>query len=176
LATRILEWVGVTTTAGTELWPLDAWAELRTTVIDDPVRSGPAHVRADVERVLTAMRIRPRWFEQYVEVPLGRKEAPVPPTGVDHGASEWPAFEIVPAAERADALLVELAGLALDSIEERLTAGEDPEVVVPEVVEEIFLGFLGANGEADPGTWSADRIPVLVAAVLAILRGTAGPQ
>src|SRR6185369_13070063 len=49
LATRILEWVGVTTTAGTELWPLDAWAELRTTVTDDPVRSGPAHVRADVE-------------------------------------------------------------------------------------------------------------------------------
>lgn len=77
LATQILVWVGVPSTAGYDLWPTQAWAALRCERHGDWSAYGEADVRADIRVVLDAMNRRPQWYERYVETPLGRKQAPV---------------------------------------------------------------------------------------------------
>jgi len=186
LAIEILTWVGVSTTAGFELWPLSAWADRRATVTGDPT-SNESQVARDVERVLAAMRRRRPWYERFVERPLGRKQAPVlpAPTG-DHDAAavERQGLALVPAHEVDDARLLELAGEAVTAITTRIRHGEDARSAVLDVLEVVFGSGTGAEClDRSPGaapaedeyvaTILADRATVdrIVVEILKILDG-----
>src|SRR5579863_6702384 len=111
LADRVLQWVGVRRTAGTQLWPLGAWAEDRAALVG-PAYEHPAGeaVEADLALVLRTMREWDAgWYAGYVEQPLGRKWAPVaaetchdPDRGTTGEAAH---LELVPRHERDDARL-----------------------------------------------------------------------
>ena len=156
LAGSIIEWVGLPTTAGTELWPLQAWADRRAVAMGDPAGSRPDRVAADVERVLATMRrTRPAWYASYIERPLGHKQAPTGASPV----TEREAPEAARArAERADAELVTLAAAATDAISAALAEGEDPTVAVPRVLRAVFLSSTPAAPVLDvaPGEEPAD--------------------
>ncbi|NUP49806.1 MAG: hypothetical protein HOW97_21215 [Catenulispora sp.] len=137
LALRILVWVGVPTTAGTGLWPLEDWAGRRAAATGDWTGSDPHRVQRDVDTVLAAMRKRPRWYADYVERPLGGKQTPV----VAHPAG--PAVEptplrLVSSAEEDDLRLTALAEAALAEIRQRLATGEPARAVVESVVRTVF--------------------------------------
>ena len=185
LAERILEWVGVEATAGMELWPLDAWAELRAAKGGGERAVDAGATARDVETVLAAMRSgRPTWFDRYVERPLGRKKPPVAPAPVDEGGTvpEQQALQLTKPEDRDEALLAELAGLALDVIGTRLAAGEDAGRVVPAVLGRMFSEILGEHRDdaaVDPDAALPDpACASLVAEVVAILGGapTRGAQ
>jgi hypothetical protein len=134
LAVEILVWVGVTATAGTQTWPLEAWAQRRGQRTGDWTGSDPALVGGEVERVLAVMRTRPEWYESYVERPLGAKQAPV---------ASAPADEIVPLVlaephAHLDAELLRLAAEAVHAIDHRVSRGEQAEAVVIEVIRTVF--------------------------------------
>lgn len=158
LAVEILVWVGVPTTAGTGVWPLSAWADLRAKATGDP-RSGEPEALADVETVLAAMRVRRTWYETFVERPLGRKQAPVFPAQRSHHAqgNDRPQLALIDRHETDDAHLAELASTAVAAIEERLRAGADPRDAVQSVVRSVFGGGTAAE-EMDrvPGGASGD--------------------
>lgn len=137
LAVDVLEFVGNDASAGPRVWPTERWAEGRATgdrATGDWATGDweAAHraVLADLETVLTAMRARPAWYEAYVERPLGRK----PHTAVPLPPDEIP----LPVVAEADGLLVELAGLAVDGIADRLARGENPRHAVVDVVTAVF--------------------------------------
>ncbi|MFI5911023.1 hypothetical protein [Dactylosporangium sp. NPDC051541] len=157
LAHELLTWVGVAATAGTDLWPIDAWVERRARETGDH-RSDERTVRQEIETVLSVMRKRPGWYCDYVERPLGRKQAPVravPAALRDTpGRPERP----LPLVERHDideSYLLDLAALAIDALRRRLRRGEDPRAVVTEVMTLVFGDQTGAD-ELDliPGTGS----------------------
>ncbi|MEJ2855907.1 MULTISPECIES: hypothetical protein [unclassified Saccharothrix] len=135
LAVDVLEFVGNDVPAGARVWPTERWAERRGGV--DPEVAHRAVLR-DLDTVLTAMRAKPAWYEAYVERPLGRKP---------HAAVQLGADDVAGPAD--DGLLVELAGLAVDTIEDRLARGENPRHAVADVVTAVF----------GPGTVTAvDRV------------------
>jgi hypothetical protein len=158
LAEAILTWVGVTATAGTELWPIGAWSERRAIVRGETVPSEDG-TRRDVEEVLRAMRARPAWYEQYVERPLGHKHAPL--SSAMHSASsegpEPPPLELVSANERDEAALAAVAAAAVQNILERIGRGEPARAVVADVLRRAFGGTDSVD-EIDrvPGTEPAD--------------------
>lgn len=124
LSLRILEWVGTPTTAGYDVWPLDAWTCERQ---GHPLgRFRTTSVHADVESVLRTMRAeRPKWFRDFVERPLARKIVPVSP--VDPG--EAAALDL--GAEGEDRHLVEAAAALIDAL-------PDPALVAVASGEELL--------------------------------------
>jgi hypothetical protein len=187
LAKLVVDWAGIDATAGASLWPLTRWAELRLRRTGD-VEAGDATIAAEVEVVLTAMRRRRAWYERNVERPLGRKQAPVwsAPTGRVRHAEPHPLVLVAP-HERDDALLIELAGLAIEVMTQRIGRGEPPADVVAEVLGTVF-GVVPVSHDLDglPGADPAgpDRVVALVAdperlnriiaTVVRILRGPTG--
>ena len=138
LAVDVLDFVGNDVAVSSGVWPLAAWAERRA--LGESQRA----VARDVEIVLAAMRVRPKWYESYVERPLGAKRPPV----------VAPTEEFVPplgvAADQGDWVLVELASLAVTRIEQRLARGEDPGLAaaVAEIAERHQAALVGAGAGA----------------------------
>jgi len=187
LAERILEWAGVPHTAGPELWPLDAWSDLRAATLGDRTPRGA--VAADVDIVLTAMRrARPGWYASYVERPLSRKQVPVGGDGTAGDRTQ----ETGARADADEARLADLAAAAADAIGSGLAAGRDPDELVPAVLRGLFLGGeAGVHAAADalggiPGVgddrdrWLADvlvddrSMSSLVTSVLRVVQSTDG--
>lgn len=119
LALHILEWVGIPTTAGYEIWPLDAWScereqhpqgRLRTSSIDDDVRLVLAITR----------RERPRWYQTYVERPLGHKPIPVSPVPPEEQVHFLPQ-----PSDPQDARLIEAATTLLEALPAHATPAAD---------------------------------------------------
>lgn len=119
LALRVLEWAGIPTTAGYDLWPLDSWScereqhpqgRLRTSSIDE-----------DVQLVLRVMREeRPAWYEAYVERPLGCKPIPVSPTPPEQQVHVLPRT-----CDPQEARLIEAAATLLEALPSRGTPAAD---------------------------------------------------
>lgn len=137
LAIEILTWVGVTATAGSSLWPLDSWSDLRTTVTGvrcDDIRT----VEREVETVLAVMRTRPAWYERYVERPLGAKVPPTAPGGRGETGDDLSPLMLVDQHEAVDAKLTELASMALAAIETQISRGADLAATVADVLARVF--------------------------------------
>ncbi len=148
LAVEILNWVGVTASAGADVWPLQSWAARRVAVTGDWVGSDAAAVVREVEEVLAAMRRRPAWFARYVERPMGAKPAPVAATPVDETADQGsPAT----GGEIDEARLRALAAAVIDALDEALGRGADPHEAVVRIVTAVF-------GEGTGGD-ELDRVP-----------------
>jgi hypothetical protein len=140
LSTEILIWVGVTTTAGTGVWPIDAWAERRAAVTGDWSASDPATVSREVDFVLSRMQRHQSWYIAYVETPLGRKQAPVVSTRTNDAGWE-PASQPLSLRdpdEPEDAHLTRLAATAVRAIEARISSGEEAADAVVDVIEAVF--------------------------------------
>ncbi|MGI5179237.1 hypothetical protein ACQEVZ_23180 [Dactylosporangium sp. CA-152071] len=178
LAIEILVWVGVPATAGTGLWPLSAWAELRSKVTGEPLGSERA-VAADVETVLAAMRQSTTWYANFVERPLGRKQAPVTPSPRSDPDSaalfEQPHLALSERHDNDEARLADLAAAAVQAIDRRIRAGQDPVEAVGIVLDLTFRSGSGAEdldlvpgAGADPG----ERITLLLADETAMARIT----
>jgi hypothetical protein len=150
LAVAVLEWAGSEATAGSSLWPIAAWADRRAERTGGHMTS-EAVVAREVEAVLNAMRRRPTWYEKNVERPLGRKRAPVwmPSLRAD-GTYAEPDPVVVPAHERSEALLNELAARAIELIGTRIRQGEEPVTVVSEVLHIVFGGVPVSDGRDRP--------------------------
>lgn len=187
LATNMLTWVGVTDTAGTEVWPLETWAQERALCLADWPGSDPATVAREVGVVLRAMRTRPAWYESFVERPLGAKQAPVASAAVDaYGEPAAPLALGEPDVD-VDSELVRLAGDAMRLIEHRVTHGEQTRETVAEVIRGVFGGlFTGTldrapHAAADPlgGITGAlndrGRLDRIVTTVMAIIAEGNGP-
>lgn len=165
LAVHVLEWVGVPATAGGRPWPVGIWADWRAEVTGDWQGSTPEVVAREVEIVLAAMRARPKWFADHVETPMGHKQAPT----VAY-PDPFPPLALAAHHEDTEA---HLARLAMRSITTRLARGEEPEVVVPEVVRQLFC-----DGDAT-GEWLAEELlddagaERVVKAVLLVVGGIA---
>lgn len=142
LATQILLWVGVSATAGAEVWPLDGWAVRRATVTGDRVHSDPALVAREVGTVLTAMRTKPSWFADHVERPFGHKQAPVVSA---NSSIELPPLLLADRAALDDAHLADLASEALEAIQARLRRGQDVMTAVTEVIHVVFGVDVGGH-------------------------------
>jgi hypothetical protein len=140
LAIEILTWVGVPATSGTSLWPLDSWAEQRARATDDWTGSDAHTVSREVTHVLAMMQVRPQWYADHVERPLGRKTPPVAPALVERGTDvyEPPALALIEQHEIDDARLRELASAALDAIEACLARDPDAERAVVSIIEAAF--------------------------------------
>lgn len=136
LALHVLDWVGVPSTAGTEVWPVNSWAGSRGEITADWPGSTPEVVAAEVRTVLAAMRSRPAWFVAHVERPLGHKQAPIAAM-LDQEAQCRP-LALVDPHECAESRLTAEARHALRMIEARLRLGEDPRTAVVNVVRRIF--------------------------------------
>lgn len=151
LATQMLVWVGTPHTAGYDLWPTESWAVRRGERHGGWSTYGEADVRADIRVVLRAMNRRPRWYERYVEIPLGHKQAPVATTAQldDRGGAP-------PDADTEhERLLTALAHGAVQLIQGRLARGEPARTVVPEVLATVF----GADvGDGHAGRAYDDRL------------------
>jgi hypothetical protein len=144
---EILVWVGLPITAGTQLWPLDGWAELRAAATGDRQGSDPRAVQRDLDRVLAAMHTRPQWHHNYVERPLEMKTPPLAPSSAARGAASEPVDLIVTAAEDAvDLCLVDLASLALAAIEAQLGDGGSDEAAIGRTITTVF-GRIDTSGE-----------------------------
>jgi hypothetical protein len=189
LATEILVWVGVSSTAGTEVWPLEAWAQERSQRTGDWAGSDPVVVAREVETVLAVMRRRPNWYESYVERPLGGKQAPVAtaPVGEATGEVAKP-LALVEAAAQVDSELLRLAAEAVRAIDARLATGEQAERIVVDVIRAVFGGSFTATLDraphevADPlggvsgALANVGTVNRIVATVLAILGERRGDQ
>jgi len=183
LATNILVWVGVADTAGTEVWPLDSWAQERARCVGDWTGSDPAVVTREVGQVLRAMRTRPDWYESFVERPLGTKQAPV---AAVYGEPAAPLVLGEPDGD-VDTELVRLAGHAVRLIDRCVGQGEDAKATVAEVIRHVFGGlFAGGLDRAphaapDPlgGVTGAladrGRLDGIVTTVLSIIAERNGP-
>ena len=173
LADRVLQWVGVRRTAGTQLWPLGVWAEDRAALV------GPAHehpsgeaVEADLAVVLRTMREWDAiWYAGYVERPLGRKWAPVaaetwhdPDRDVTGEAAH---LELVPRHERDEARLAEAATACLAEIQSGIVAGGEPRHVVAEALTATFLSVGSLCEECDRAPLVHGDPDAVVATVLA---------
>ncbi|MDT5029032.1 MAG: hypothetical protein QOE61_5458 [Micromonosporaceae bacterium] len=177
LAVQMLVWVGVPTAAGARLWPLGAWAELRARATGD-VRGGEPEAMADVETVLTAMRQVRKWYENFVERPLGRKQAPVLPAQYSYSEQESESLQLalIDRDEMDDARLADLASTAVAAIEAQLRRGADPRDAVQTVLRTVFGSGTGAE-ELDRvprrGPGDAERVAAMLADPATIERITA---
>ncbi|MGB2567899.1 hypothetical protein ACPFP2_05530 [Micromonospora citrea] len=172
LAVQILTWVGVPATAGIELWPLDSWVQRREAVTGDPTGGDGRALPREIERVLAAMRRRPRWYADYVERPLGRKHAPVLAVPGDGVADPRPLVP-VGSQERDEARLADLASAAVEAISRGLRGGADPYDTVVEVLGAVFGADTGGEEiDRTPGGAAAteERVSVLLADDVAVRR------
>jgi hypothetical protein len=144
LAVHILEWVGVTATAGAGLWPLDNWARRRALVKGDAAAEDPKLVTREIEEVLAVMRRRPVWYADFIERPLGHKVAPTAAPPGDEVVDSRP-LQPVPDDEVDDNRLKDLAWIATEAMRIRLRDGDDPRQVVTEVLNAVFNR--GSGGE-----------------------------
>jgi hypothetical protein len=138
LAVQILVWVGVKQTAGTEVWPVDSWAQDRGRHTGNWRGSEPGVVAREIDMVLAAMRRRPAWFESFVERPLGSKQAPVavvPVGGTDQVAAP---LDLSDPFAQLESEMLRLAAAAVDAISNRRGNGEDTQAIVVEVVQRVF--------------------------------------
>lgn len=162
LAVDLLEFVGNDVCAGPAVWPTEQWARRHVGGDDDAAQRA---VLGDVEKVLTAMRSRPAWYEARVEWPLGRKPHPTVPLA--ELSADCAGGAMLSAPADPDSVLLELAGLAVDTIRARTVCGEDPRSVVRDVVSVVFGGGLGADElDLPPGAVSTP-VAELVAGQLA---------
>lgn len=166
LATAVMEWAGNDMTAGFSPWPYAAWAERRAARTGDHTAGEPVVVR-EVDRVLGAMRRRLPWYEKNVERPLGHKRVPVwyPSRSAD-GTHAEPEPMVIAPHEHDEALLRRLAGLAIEVIRERLGRGEDPTIVVTQVIGIVFGDLPPAYG-SDRAPGAGDAAPEQVIALIA---------
>lgn len=149
LAGKVIEWVGVPTSAGEDMWPFDSWTDLRGTITGDWCGSEPGVVAREVEAVLTAMgEGNPSWYNQYIELPLGRKQAAVAFTATT-SERDAEALSLTTRDDQDEANLIRLATLAVDAIASRLDSGEDPREVIPTIVQKLFTGPSAAASEID---------------------------
>ncbi|GAA2851076.1 hypothetical protein GCM10010443_11330 [Actinoplanes cyaneus] len=148
LALEILTWVGISVTAGAEVWPVETWAHRRAIVTGDWAASTPAVVARDVDTVLAVMRRRPEWYESYVERPLGAKQ---PPVALDAGDTVTP-LALNDPDDRVEAELLQLAADAVQAIEDRLGAGGSAENIVADVIRTVFGGTVAATLDRAPHT------------------------
>ena len=163
LAVEILVWVGVSATAGAQIWPVESWAQQRGLRTGDWAGSDPARVAADVETVLAVMRRRPAWFESYVEQPLGTKHAPVAAAPVgDADPGDAAPLALADPHERIDTELLRLAAEAVRAIDSRISRGDEAEAVVVDVIRMVFGG---------PFAGTLDRAPHEVADPIGGLTG-----
>jgi hypothetical protein len=146
LALEILEWVGISTTAGTGVWPLTAWAGDRARITGD-WEGTERTVAADIEIVLAAMRTRPTWYEAFVERPLSQKEAPALPAnrGSEDAGREPAYLSFTEDHEIRDARILEMAETAMVEIAARLAAGDPVQPTVIEVIREVFTSGISAE-------------------------------
>jgi hypothetical protein len=167
LATQILVWVGVSHTAGNDVWPLETWAQERARFTGDWKDSDPSVVSVEVETVLTAMRRRPDWYESYVERPLGRKQAPVA-TLVEDGAGQATApLGLSDPDASVETEMLRLAADAVGAIDRRLGRGQQTQAIVVEVIRAVFGGTF---------TGTLDRAPHDVADPLGGVTGALADQ
>jgi hypothetical protein len=181
LATHVLVWVGVADTAGTEVWPLESWAQERARSVGDWTGSDRAAVAREVGVVLRAMRTRPGWYQSFVERPLGAKQAPVAPTAADAYGEPATPLVLGEPDEEVDTELVRLAGHAVRLINRRVGQGEEAKATVAEVIRNVFGGLLtptldrAPHAAADPlsGVTGAlndrGRLDRIVTTVLSII-------
>ncbi len=165
LAVQILTWVGVPTTAGTQVWPLDSWALRREVATGDLTGSDSPTLSVEIERVLAAMRRRPQWYADYVERPLGHKYAPVLAVAADGAAGPRP-LVVIGSHERDEAQLTDLAAAAVELISQRLRCGADPADAVVEVLGVVFgSGTDSERMDRTPGSVPApeERLSVVLA-------------
>ncbi|MFC5262309.1 hypothetical protein ACFPJ1_09310 [Kribbella qitaiheensis] len=149
LAKAILEWVGTDATAGSSLWPLNAFAERRAGQTGDHTAS-EAVVADEVEVVLTAMRRRRAWYEKYVERPFGRKQAQVwysSHSSTDVHTEPTP-LALVDPDERDEAVLHELANVSIEVMITQIDRGEDATAVITDVLGTVF-GSLPASHDLE---------------------------
>jgi hypothetical protein len=137
LSVALLTWVGAPITAGASLWPLDRWSDLRAEVIGDWTSRDLALVRCDVDRVLTAMRTRPRWYAENVERPLGAKTPAVASIPNWEGIALEP-LALVEEHVRCDSRLADLAAVAIDLIRRRISLDPNVRDATREVLLELF--------------------------------------
>lgn len=149
LASQIIEWVGVPASAGREIWPIDAWTDLRGSIVGDWRGSEPAVVAREVEEVLTTMRAgNLAWYTRYIELPLGRKPAAVAFTDAT-AEGDHAALPLTTCDDRDEANLARRATLAVEAIGSQLDRGEDPREVIPRIVKVLFLGPGAAADDID---------------------------
>lgn len=169
LAVQILVWVGSPTTAGVNLWPLDSWAARRATITRDWAGSDTIAVRREVDQVLAAMRQHPGWYADYVERPLGRKQAPTatPTTDEDGRTAELTPLLLTDPDDLLDRHLLDLAENALTRMRGRLRRGEPPAVAIPDVIRQVFTDELeGRDIDQLPHTTPSGKHEAFVAALL----------
>jgi hypothetical protein len=162
LAVLILSWVGVRSTAGCDVWPLESWALRRTQIRGDVGGTDAGQVARDVHTVLGVMKQRPTWYADYVERPLGRKQPPV--VGTDDMDALSP-LRLGSAADTDDDYLSGLAAQALQSIRLRVRNAEDPRTAVPEVLRSVFGGATGSHG-IDRPPWATPDYEERIVSVL----------
>ena len=173
LADRVLQWAGVRCTAGTQLWPLGAWAEDRAALVGPAGEpSARETVAADLAVVLRTMREWDAvWYAGYVEEPLGRKWAPVAAEAwhdQNGGAADEAApLELVPQHERDDAQLAEAAAACLVAIRRGIAAGGKPRQVVAHALVASFLLIGEPGDECHRTPFSGGDPGAVVAKVLA---------
>ena len=163
LALQILTWVGISATAGAEVWPLDEWAQRRAMITGEFQASTPAVVAVEVAHVLELLRQRPDWYAEHVERPLSHKPVPIAATPGDEVANlRSPAEQ----HEIEDRQVTALAWTALEAITEGLRSNRDPTETVIRVLTTLFLGGSGAETISQaPGTGPAheERVSALLA-------------
>jgi hypothetical protein len=181
LATSILVWVGVSDTAGTEVWPTESWAQERARCLGDWPGSSRATVAREIEFVLRAMRTRPAWYESFVERPLGAKQAPVASAGADPYGEPAAPLVLGDPDGTVETDLNRLAADAVHLIACRVARGEEARSTVSEVIRSVFGGVVPAaldrapHAAADPlgGVTGAladrDRLGGIVSTVLSII-------
>jgi hypothetical protein len=162
LAIQILQWVGIRVTAGSQLWPLDAWAMRRAAVSGDSYASDAAQVARDVETVLAAMRTRPKWYADYVERPLGHKQ---PPVAHADDPYDLATLQLGDPAGADDQHLAELAAQALRAIRIRLRGDEEPAAAVLDVLRTVFGAAVGSHDLDRPPHGSPDYERCVAAAL-----------
>lgn len=161
LALAVLEWAGTDATAGAAQWPLGSWAQRRAAHTGDH-RVDEAVVAREVDVVLAAMRRRPQWYDRSVERPLGRKQAPV---WIPSPARAEPVPLVVAPHDRDDAVLSQLASVAVEALALRLGRGEDPALVVGSVLRTVF-GSVPAGYDSDRAPGRGETGPERVLALL----------
>lgn len=150
LAVQILIWAGLPGTAGSQLWPLDAWTQRRGEVVGDWAGGSRPALRREIDLVLAAMRQRERWYTDYVERPLGRKETSTvsdafSDTDGPRESAEPAALALTEPDDVQDGLLLALAEEALVTIRARIAAGQHPDEVVVDVVRTMFGEDCGSS-------------------------------